>query len=389
MSDIEGRPLRLLFLSHSRNDPNAGASRLYHLLSRELRARGHGVDLFHQDDFGMPAGKAMRLLTERLLMPSKVSRFGLKRDLSGYDAVMSSSGMAAPLFRRLRGRPVRPALIGHLHGLAVYDHLAAIHERELGHYRNSWANRLISGPIQVRWDENGVEYADMTITQNARDRDHVASIMSAGRAVHLIPAAVHADLLSSSQTIAPILERSPELVWFATWEARKGAHYVPGAFRQIRQRRPDARLTIGGTGRPAGELLSPFAPEDRDAVTVLPFISVAEQEALFNRASIFLFPSMSEGFGLALVEAMCFGVAAVSGATGFAADFIADGRHGRIVQPFESSIAKVVLDLLDDPARRAAIAGEGRKLAQGFTQQRMAIGYEQAIRAACSAVNVR
>ncbi|MEO6339802.1 MAG: glycosyltransferase family 4 protein, partial [Caulobacteraceae bacterium] len=131
-------------------------------------------------------------------------------------------------------------------------------------------------------------------------------------------------------------------------------------------------------GKSAAELLPAFAAEDRDAVTILPRITIEEQSALFNRASIILFPSLSEGFGLALAEGMCFGLAAVCGATGFGADFLSDGVDARVVFPSTHHIAAAVLQLAQSPATRAAMAEKGREVARGFTLDRMADAYEKA-----------
>ena len=47
--------LKILAISHMPNDENAGASRIYHLLARGLRERGHTVKLLHYEDLKIPA----------------------------------------------------------------------------------------------------------------------------------------------------------------------------------------------------------------------------------------------------------------------------------------------------------------------------------------------
>jgi glycosyltransferase involved in cell wall biosynthesis len=369
--------LQILFLSHSPDDENGGASRIYHMLAAALRERGHKVDLFHMESMGLPTGRRARLAVQRLAMPQYLSRFGAKQVAAKrYDIVMSSSGMAAPLFARLRKRADRPLLVSHLHGLTIYDHLAAVTQDLLGYSSAGRLYKTLSGPIQCRWDQRGIDTGDVTIVQNLRDLSWIRDNQPAGRAVTMIPAAVHPSLLDASTTVTPDPHRARELLWFASWEPRKGADHLPAAFRQIRASHPDVRLTIGGTGQRRADILDAFAPEDREAINVLARISVAEQGALYNRASVFLFPSISEGFGLALVEAMCFGMAAVSGATGFAADFLQDGHNVVIASPSSEHIARAVLRLLEGPAERGMIAARGRAVARTFDLERMTDGYE-------------
>ena len=180
--------MRALLLSHSPNDENAGASRIYHMLAAGLRARGHEVDLFHLEAMGLPRQRWIGRALQRTLMPRYVSRFGARQVAHGYDVIMASSGMAAPLFERLRNRPNRPLLVNHLHGLAIYDHLAAMAEATLGHCRATPAARLVTGPIQARWDARGIRAADLTIVQNRRDLAEVRRQLTDDAAAVMIPA---------------------------------------------------------------------------------------------------------------------------------------------------------------------------------------------------------
>lgn len=371
--------MKVLLLSHVPDDQDGGASRIYHLLADGLRERGHRVTLKHQGDIGLPSDPRLGLLARRTVLPRLLSRAAAAWDPAGHDVVMASSGTAYPLFRRLRSMPGRPLLVNHVHGLTVHDHVAALVEAQLGHHRSGVANRLVTGPSQVRWDLAGARAADVTVVQNMRDLGTLRELGDLD--VTLVPAAVHPDLLRAAEQAPAPAEHEPDhVLWFATWEARKGAFYVPAAFRALRRRRPGARLTVGGTGRPPGEVLAAFAPQDRAAVTVLGRISREEHAALLGRASVFLFPSLSEGFGLALPEAMAFGCAAVTTGTAFGGDHLQDGVDARVVPATSEHIARALLDLLGDDARRTRVATAGQALARTFTVERMLDGYETVMR---------
>ncbi len=367
--------MKILLLSHSPNDPDGGASRIYHLLTRELTERGHEVDVRHQEDYGVPAGRLPRLLVERTAMPQWLSRAAVRARPEAHDVVMSSSGMAYPLFQRLRATPgPRPALVSHVHGLAIYDHGVTLAEARLGHFPASPAYRLVTAPFADRWEYRGVAAADVTVVQNLRD---LGQLKPRGEITY-IPAAVHPEHLAESADIRPLDQRAPgQLLWFGTWETRKGAWYIPAAFRMLRAVRPDARLLVGGTGKSQEEIAGHFAPEDRDAVTVLPRVSRAEQIRLMNESQVFLFPSLSEGFGLALPEAMCFGLAAVTTLVGFGADHLTDRVDARVVLATSEHIGRALIDLVQDDDARQRMATRGRELARSFTPERMVDGYEQ------------
>jgi glycosyltransferase involved in cell wall biosynthesis len=373
--------MRILFLVHNRNNPNAGAARIYHMLAEALVKRGHGVDAMYMEDFGLPMSGVGNIAAQRLLMPWLVSRGGARRGATEYDVVMASNGMAFPLFRRLRRTPRRPVLVNHVHGLGIYDHVSNLAESTLGHWKVSLPYRLVTGPGQVRWDAAGVASCDVTVVQNLRDLSMLADRGEDPSRTVMIPGALHPDILAGSAAAVPIEERDPDaILWFATWEGRKGCAYLPAAFRRIREARPSARLTMGGTGRTSGDLTLLFDPRDREHVTVVPFLSVAEHAALMNRSSVFLFPSLSEGYGLALLEALSFGLAAVTTNTGFGGDFLRDGESARIVFPSSGHIARAVLDVMDDPALRSRLSRNGRSIARSFTPDRQADAYEALFR---------
>ncbi|TGN40851.1 glycosyltransferase [Paracoccus liaowanqingii] len=195
----------------------------------------------------------------------------------------------------------------------------------------------------------------------------------------MIPAAVHPDLLEASRQASPLVNRRPDrLLWFASWEARKGSWYVPGAFRAIRAHHPQTRLAIGGVGRAEADLLSWFHERDRDHIDVLPRLTIPEQVDRFSASSIFLFPSLSEGFGLALVEAMVFGMAAVTTNTAFGGDWLTDGQDARVVFPSSEHVARAVISLIGSDEIRVRIAQAGQNLARSFTLDRMTDAYEEA-----------
>lgn len=366
--------MRILLQSHSQNNPDAGASRVYHLLADEMLARGHLVTLRHLDDVILPSNPRFSLIVRRIALPHLVSQCANAADPMSHDVVMASSGMAHPLFRRLRRLPNRPALVNHLHGLHRHDHVAGVSEHHLGHLRAGIANRLVTGPAQSRWDVAGIAAADATVVQNLRDLGDVRSIAGAGHSVTMIPPALHPDLLSVQPAPAPTT--GARLLWLGTWEARKGAAYVPGALRQIRRERPDATLAIAGTHRTPAWILEQFDPEDRGAVTVLPRLTRTEHGALLASATVFVFPSLSEGFGLALLEAMAAGLPAVTTATGLGGDYLRDGIHARIVPATVEHVGRAVVNLLDDPDARAVMGARARELALTFTVRRMTDAYD-------------
>jgi glycosyltransferase involved in cell wall biosynthesis len=92
---------------------------------------------------------------------------------------------------------------------------------------------------------------------------------------------------------------------------------------------------------------------------------------LYAGATLFLYPSLREGFGLPVLEAMAAGTAVVT-SNGSSLPEVG-GDAVRYVDPYDvASIRAGVAELLEDGARRERLAAAGRERARSFTWERTA-----------------
>ena len=384
------RKLKILAISHMPNDENAGASRIYHLLARGLRERGHTVKMLHYDDLKIAA--PFHYLVKRIALPETIAWRFSREAASGYDIVFASNGVAHRIFHKLRTQSPRPRLVNHLHGASYLDFEATLIERSRGHIALSHAFMAFKSHYAASWDVRGAQEADVVITQSTRDADYMNDRRES-KGCHFtapvvrIPAPLHPGIGAASKKAFPPEKRDPfSILWFGTWGERKGSHYVNRAFRLIKGHHPQATLTLGGTGESPEVVLGNFDPALRPSIRILPRIDLETQLAEYNRHAIFIFPSLSEGFGLALIEAMAMGLACVTTSTGMMGDWIVD-RQDAIMVPSNSSehLANGVLQLMADEDLRAKIARNGQRLAQTFTLDRFVQGYLDVFQATVAA----
>lgn len=368
--------MHILLVSHVEKNPNAGASLVYHLLEEGLAARGHTVDALHYENFRVP--RFATRMANRLLLPHLATRCVKTRNVERYDVIMSSNGMLYPLFKRLKADSRRPLLVNHIHGLNFFDYQAILTEKLRGHIALSLINRLLTGPLPVRWDALGSRFGDITIVQNSRDLDFLAD-QGVSKAIK-IPLSIHPDIMSAAASAPPPESRDPHrLLWFGSWTERKGIHYLPRAFAMICARYPNVRLTIGGTGMSPQLLRRKFNPSLWSRLEILPRVSRRDQAAEFSRNSIFLFPSISEGFGYALLEAMSLGLAVVTTQTGAAGDLLRDGQDSRIIPTASAThLAEATIELIGNRELRCQIARSAQQLSRSLTTSRFIDCYEAA-----------
>ena len=156
-----------------------------------------------------------------------------------------------------------------------------------------------------------------------------------------------------------------------TVEPRKNYLRLLAAFRQMRGRHSSLpQLVIAGRpGWGYGDTLQRIAAEP--GVRYLGHVDEPTLTALYEAASVLAFPSLYEGFGLPLLEAMSRGVPAVVGAAG-ALPELAAGAAITVKPDDVDAIAGGLERLLADPHLRRKLGEEGKRRAGSFTWARAA-----------------
>ena len=188
---------------------------------------------------------------------------------------------------------------------------------------------------------------------------------------------VIAEGVPSAVTAGPLPEGvDPGFVLaVGTVEPRKNYPRLLAAYRHLRGRgslpfiingRPGVpQLVIAGrAGWAYGDTLQRIAAEP--GVRYLGHVDEPTLAALYESASVLAFPSLYEGFGLPLLEAMSRGVPAVVGAAG-ALPELAVGAAISVNAEDISAIAGALERLLADEALRQKMGAEGKRLARGYT----------------------
>jgi glycosyltransferase involved in cell wall biosynthesis len=106
-------------------------------------------------------------------------------------------------------------------------------------------------------------------------------------------------------------------------------------------------------------------------VVFLGFVSAAELEALYGAATAVVLPSLYEGFGLPVLEAMARGVPVATSGRASLAEVAGDAALTFDPED-EASIAEAVERMLVDAGLRARLSEAGRERARGFTWERAA-----------------
>lgn len=182
----------------------------------------------------------------------------------------------------------------------------------------------------------------------------------------------------------PVDRRDPAtcrftLVGHQFW--RKGGRALVAAFDRLRRLHPEARLTIVSAVRPE-ELGVPL-----DGITLIPGLP---RETIYGEiypaTDVYLLPSLAEGYGMSVVEAMSFGLPAIASRLSALPELVEDGVSGLLTPPDDAdALFEAMKRLLEDAAlrRRMGQAARARFLAEhevGVTNEALLAVYRDALR---------
>ena len=171
-------------------------------------------------------------------------------------------------------------------------------------------------------------------------------------------------------------------------DRKKGLDLLFAAFARVRQQCPDALLVLAGAGDPAW-VASLKATAERLGiaadVTWAGFLSGDDKWAALTGADVFVLPSYSENFGIALVEALACGCPVVlSDQVGIHRE-ISRAEAGIVTPCRVDELATAILNVLTDAALRRRMSENGVRLArQQFSLEAVSRQLTAAYATACT-----
>lgn len=208
-----------------------------------------------------------------------------------------------------------------------------------------WIARLLGCPVLVFWHgwdhpaKGGVDFpggkGGWLWNSYAQAAAHV--VLSAGFRddlkrwgfvvpVHLATTVISTELMERAAGQAAACGKN--LLFLSRVERAKGVWELLEAYALLKARDPDYRLVIAGDGPDLSALKQRAVELALADVSFLGFVAGEEKLNCLREASIFCFPSYSEGMPLAVLEALAMGLPVVSSDVGGLRDILGNGEHG-------------------------------------------------------------
>lgn len=166
-------------------------------------------------------------------------------------------------------------------------------------------------------------------------------------------------------------------------EPAKGFHYLIDAFRRLK--RPEAELLLwGNTGA------RPLARYVREQTTACPAIQLRPYsvtqlgyENVYGISSVLVHPSLADGFGYVVGEAMACGIPVITTTTTGASQWVIDGVNGYVVRPRDTTaMCERLTYLMDHPELAREMGRAARQTIAGLTLDNFRTCYSSGLAAA-------
>jgi glycosyltransferase involved in cell wall biosynthesis len=168
------------------------------------------------------------------------------------------------------------------------------------------------------------------------------------------------------ESALPELPKRNIILCLGTVGSRKGQNFLVEAFARIAEEFPDWQLVIAGrhaSDDAPRQVLDAIARHGlTDRVEVITEVSDALARQLLAEAAIFAMPSLAEGLGLSLQEALYGRAACIGSKIGGIPDLIRHEQTGLLVPPADPpALAAGLRRLMEDPQLRQHLGNAGRQ----------------------------
>ena len=166
---------------------------------------------------------------------------------------------------------------------------------------------------------------------------------------------------------------TPVIGTMAVFRRSKGHRFLLQAMPQILQTHPDLKLLLAGEG-PQEQNLRKMIEELGIAEAVLMPGFREDGARVLNTLDVFVFPSLEEALGTAILEALAMEKPVVATRVGGIPEIVEDGRTGFLVPPEDpKALADKVIHLLRDRALGKEMGLRGRRFVESHHDNRFMI----------------
>jgi glycosyltransferase involved in cell wall biosynthesis len=212
--------------------------------------------------------------------------------------------------------------------------------------------------------EDAARRSDLIIAVSAFTKEQVVSLLG------IEPARVRVVHHGTRQLPIQVVPREKVILSVGAIQKRKNIDRLVAAFESVDA--PWRLVLAGSAGYGADEILNRIeASRARDRISVLGYVSEPELAAWYSKASVFAFPSLDEGFGMPVLEAMAAGLPVLTSDRSALREVAGDAAL--LVNPEDTgAIAGALRQLTRDEETRTQLVRRGDERIREFSWEKAA-----------------
>jgi len=169
------------------------------------------------------------------------------------------------------------------------------------------------------------------------------------------------------------------ILFLARIESAKGIYETIDAFTLLKEKYPNAKLSVAGDGRETNNVINYIQNRGIEGVNLLGHLSGEEKIECYKNSHLYLFPSYSEGMPNTVLEAMAFGLPVITRKVGGLVDFFENDVNGYFTNSKDPEVfAGFIEKLLKDKALLKRISKNNFQYAgEKFLSDKVALRIEK------------
>ena len=368
--------MKILLIIHGYLDPNAGASGATLKLGEEYQKLGHQVSYYSFNDLPAKLPHIWRFFTFPFWVAAFLWTQKSRHQFDVVDASTRDLWIWAKWLAKLQASS--PLLVTRSHGLEHIQHLQNKDDALRGDLSLSWKYGLYRGGFFLWEVAQSLRHVDLICLLNSEEYEYVVKVLKIDSdKVHTVINGIPNYLLGLPFDSKTAADETIRIAQVSTFIPRKGIQFSIPALNKVLSRHPNVEMSFLGTAcrecTSAEQVYADFDPELYDRLTVIPRFDHKQLPQLLKNHHIKLFPSLSEGFGMALVEAMACGLAPITTATGGPKDIIDDRQDGLIIPLRDSKAIETALEkLIGDRVELDRLRRNAYEKAQNYSWKKIA-----------------
>lgn len=316
--------MRVLATCHTDFDINTGACGTTVNLGISLETLGINADYYTYSD--LPKNLDVRI--KRCLFPFFVyMHVQRNREWDIIDATTADTWVLG----KMRSKNKKPKIVVNSHGLEhMFEESRIMYEKETSLRYKCWVF------LNLKFVESSLKSADHICVLTHAEKEYIKNKFSIpqGR-ISVIYHSLPAHFRNLPEYHSP---NDFKILYVGGWGMRKGNAYLLEALEKLCNHNIVFSVTLAGLRTNESLVQQQMSERLRRRTKIISYIKNRVLPQLYLSHSVFIFPSLYEGFGMVLLEAMAAGIPIITTRVGIAKEWIKDGVNG-IVIPYQDASA--------------------------------------------------